>query len=192
MATNTANYNIRKPDPIDEVDVATDLGAPYDTIDSNLKRVDDAALAAVTSRWNRQVDQAGTLFTTSGATEADVAKLQILSIPIVLGTTYHFRVKLLGINPSVAGDDFQVRVRRTTAVSGPELSKFPNFIRGINLDHPLELHGFWVSTVNATESFFVSIARAFGTGVVSINGDGFTQFEMWTDPPTVTNTVKVT
>lgn len=193
MATSTANYGLRKPAPADTVDVTTDLATPYDTIDTNLKRVDEASLASRVSRWNRKVLQAGILFTTpNSSAETDVPKLALSSIPIVNGTLYHFLVRLSIINPSVVNDDFQVHIRRTTAVTGTEIEKYPNFVKAVNLDHIFELHGFWIADIaTGNESFFVSIHRAFGTGVCTVQGDGLTKFSMWADPPTVTSTVEV-
>ncbi len=46
MATTTTNYVLRKPAAADVVNVTTDISDSMDTIDSNLKRVDDAATAA--------------------------------------------------------------------------------------------------------------------------------------------------
>lgn len=45
MATTTTNYSLRKPASSDVVNVTTDISDSMDTIDSNLKRVDDAATA---------------------------------------------------------------------------------------------------------------------------------------------------
>jgi hypothetical protein len=43
VATTTTNYSLRKPASSDVVNVTTDISDSMDTIDSNLKRVDDAA-----------------------------------------------------------------------------------------------------------------------------------------------------
>lgn len=43
MATFTTNYSLRKPATTDFITVTTDVNDSMDTIDSNLKRVDDAA-----------------------------------------------------------------------------------------------------------------------------------------------------
>lgn len=43
MATNTPNYQLRKPDPGDTVNVTTDISDSMDTIDTELKAVSDVA-----------------------------------------------------------------------------------------------------------------------------------------------------
>lgn len=43
MATTTTNYGLRKPATTDFITVGTDINDSMDTIDSNLKRVDNAA-----------------------------------------------------------------------------------------------------------------------------------------------------
>ena len=42
MATNTPNYNLKKPDPTDFIQVA-DLNGNFDIIDTKIKEVADAA-----------------------------------------------------------------------------------------------------------------------------------------------------
>lgn len=193
MATSTARYNLRQPEDVDSVDTLIDIATPYATIDSNLARVDDAVLGTETSRWNRRVDQAGTLFTTSSNTEADIAKLAITGINIKKDRCYHFLARVYGINPTVVNDDFYIRIRRTTAVTGTEILKQANFIDVTFLDHVLQLSGFWVPTVDiASENFYVSIKREVGSGAISIIGDSQSMLSMWVDPPTITNTQLVT
>ena len=193
MATDTTNYHLRKPDPADTVNVATDLGTPYDTIDTNMKRIDDAAMAAITpNRWVRCVSAAGNYVTTSGNTELELTKLGINSINVVTGQLYNFYGKLMGINPTVANDDYQVRVKTgSTFGTSTERALVPTFVDVAFVTHALPIFGYWKADVTATLNFYVSIQRPVGTGTITIQGDRTTFFKMWLDPTGSTDYVEL-
>lgn len=198
MATNTTRYGLRKPDTTDSVNITTDIATPYDTIDTNLARVDDAVLGTEITRWNRGLSGVGTVYTTSGSTELNMPKLSISSINIVLGRTYHFSGHLYA-DGTTDGDFFNVLVRRTTALTGPTLLAVPVHI---TLPTPgfavnFKFDGHWVATSNnASDSLHVSVARAAGSsGIANIQGSGTgdgrnSQFNVTVDPPSITNTVE--
>ena len=57
MATNTPNYQLRKPAGSDLVNVVTDIGDNMDDIDTNLKRVDDYTLLKPLARLRQEAAQ---------------------------------------------------------------------------------------------------------------------------------------
>lgn len=96
MSTNTPNYQLLKPDPTENVNVVSQINDNYDTIDTELKRVDDVAAAdgvwtAYTPVWasvsNPQpVIGNGTLL----ARYARVKKLIYIKLRLVMGSTTTF------------------------------------------------------------------------------------------------------
>lgn len=185
MATLTPNYGLRKPDPADTVNVATDLNTPYDTIDTQLKRVDDAALAATSpNRWVRVVSAAGNYLTTSSNTELELPKLGVNNLSVVTGQLYNFAGKIQLINPTVNNDDFQVRIRTGTSfATSTERQMIPMMVDVSGLQHAIIISGYWKATITTSPlNFYVSIQRAVGTGTGTVGGDSATFFKMWLDP----------
>lgn len=189
----TTRYGLRQPTPPDTVNVTTDISDPYQTIDTNLARVDDAVLATEVTRWNRQVDAAFIIISGVTNTEVDITKATINNINVKNGRTYHFRARVYVADSTVDKDLFFLRVRKTSVPAGTELCKFGNVVKKVGFEETFILEGFWVATADiAAESFHLTIKREAGTGSIDVLGDGLTQFEMWTDPPTITDTQKVT
>jgi hypothetical protein len=92
MATDTTNYQLRKPATSDNVIVLTDVSDNMDTIDTELKRVDDVAAAhgvwaeyAVT--WASSGTQPALGNGTLEARYAQVGKLVHIRLRLVIGTT---------------------------------------------------------------------------------------------------------
>lgn len=109
-----------------------------------------------------------TALTASASVETDIPKLQILNLSVTNGVLYRFNY-WLNLASSVATQDFfEIRLRRTNALVGPQVSSTPHFTTGNNTMSRLATF-YWVATSTGLQSFFVSFIRIGGTGNLQVS-----------------------
>lgn len=123
----------------------------------------------------RIISSAGTIVTTSGTTEANIPNLAIPTIPVLNGAFYTFSLQVYGTY-SAASNSFLFRVRETTALSGAVITSAPLVTVVAAFDDTKTIVLPWKSTSTTTKSFFVSVQRIAGAGLVNIVGDLKTAF----------------
>lgn len=115
----------------------------------------------------------GRRVTNSSTTTTEVGVLRIDDIPITGGRTYKISTSCISINTTVNGDIVSANVRYTTDGSTPTTSSaaiggLGQYIpsAAIGLAHPFI--GYYFPTADETFSVLLSVARASGTGSVSL------------------------
>lgn len=136
-----------------------------------------------------RVTQVGTI-TSSGATntEVNIPKLAMTGRRVRSGTYYILHLSLFG-QSSVNADDYQIRVREDTALTGNVIGDF-RWVDGsepvVNSQRTWE--GVWkCGADNTNKSFFISVTRLLGTGQLDVQGD--TKSAWWIEETTPDTTV---
>jgi hypothetical protein len=136
---------------------------------------------------------AGIITSSSAGTEVNVPKLAMTGKRVKSGTYYILHLSIFG-QSSVNADDYSIKVREDTALSGNTIADF----RWINGSEPIvnsqrTWEGIWKCTAdNTNKSFFISVQRLLGTGQLDVQGDNHTGWwieettadsAVWTDVP---------
>jgi hypothetical protein len=117
------------------------------------------------------------IITSSGATntEVNIPKMAMSGRRVVSGTVYVIHANIQG-QSSVNADDYQIRIREDTALSGNVIADW-RWIDGsaaVVNDQRCWL-AYWKCTATSTnKSFFVSVTRLLGTGQLDVQGDSKT------------------
>lgn len=127
----------------------------------------------------RVMSGAGVQYTTAGTTELDMVKMRIENYRVKSGGWYIFWVKLSAQFGS-GTDSFNIRVRKDTALSGTIVANFEWIGQVAGFTHTI-LSGIpWQASADDTDAdFYVSVQRAAGANVLSVNGDERSSF--WID-----------
>jgi len=130
----------------------------------------------------------GIITSSSGTTEVNVPKLAMTGRRVKSGTYYVLHLSLFG-QGSVNADDFSIKVREDTALSGNAIADF-RWVVGqeavVNAQRTWE--GLWKCTAdNTNKSFFISVQRLLGTGQLDIQGDVHTSW--WIEETTADSAV---
>jgi hypothetical protein len=147
----------------------------------------NAALGVIVGRV---LTQAGTYFTTSAATVADLPKLTISDLAVTAGRWYEFSIRIQG-NASVANDQFSFKVR-TAAAGGTVLAEMRYQVGNVTAftDQKI-LKRYWKApTTNSAMDFYVSVERTAGSGTLAIHGQSESYFSI-TDVGDVASIVEV-
>lgn len=135
---------------------AADLNAAF--ADDAVKLMDAVNISAT-----------GGLYTTSGTTELDIGRLAHTSIAIDASRLYRTDVQMITTR-TVASDEFELRIRQGTAVSGTLLASRPAYAAPTTNGHLVKVSLLWVPASSTTTTVFLSIVRATGTGTLSVFG----------------------
>lgn len=112
----------------------------------------------------------GTLYTTSGSTELDIGRLANVNVGLISGQFYRNDIYLITTR-TTAADEFLVRLRQGTPVSGTLLAE--EIIYGEASTSGQEaiapLLWSWASA-NVTTTLYLSVARNSGGGTMSVFG----------------------
>jgi hypothetical protein len=121
-----------------------------------------------------RVTAAGSIATTSGTTELDLAKYQLTGLTLVAGRYYIVRPRI-AFTKTVAGDVFDVRLRANTAVSGTMIGLVSDLGSGVAAGSE-EAPMMFLGSASYT-SLYVSVVRISGTGTLTYLGTngGFTR-----------------
>jgi hypothetical protein len=115
------------------------------------------------------ISAAGVINTTAGTTELNIPKLALGPIPQVNGGLYRFEPRLI-VQNSVGTDDFELRLRRDTALTGTIVKSW--FLYGpqhVGVHH-WQIWADIPATVTEDVNYFVSLRRTAGTGTLSLYG----------------------
>lgn len=117
-----------------------------------------------------EVGTAGSIGTTSGTTELNIAKLQLGPVALVAGGLYRWDARLT-LQASVTTDTFEMRIRRDTAVTGTLITSMqiqaPN---NLGVTTFVGWDSFISSVVDPAVTYFTSLVRTSGTGTLNIFG----------------------
>lgn len=140
-----------------------------------------------------RVITAGIITSSSGTTEVNIPKLAMTGKRVKSGTYYILHLSIFG-QGSVNSDDFSIKVREDTALSGNTIADFRWVVGNeqvVNSQRTWE--GIWKCAAdNNSKSFFISVQRLLGTGQLDIQGDVHTGWwieettadsAVWTDVP---------
>jgi hypothetical protein len=156
-------------------------------------RWDGAALVHERIIGGVRVLTAGIVTSSSAGTEVNIPKLAMTGRRVKSGTYYIIHLSLFG-QGSVNSDDFSIKVREDTSLTGNTIADF-RWVVGqeavVNSQRSWE--GIWKCTAdNTNKSFFISMVRLLGTGQLDIQGDNHTGWwleettadsAVWTDVP---------
>ncbi len=147
----------------------------------------NAALGVVVART---LTQAGTYFTTSGTTLADLPKLAINDFAITAGRWYEFTARVQA-NASTANDQFIFKVR-TAPAGGTVLAELRYQVANITgaTDQKAMKRLWKATTTDPAADFYVSVERTAGSGTLAIQGAGETYFSI-TDIGDIASVVEV-
>jgi hypothetical protein len=151
-------------------------------------RWDGAALVHERIIGGIRVTQAGIITSSNAGTEVNIPKLSMTARRVRAGTYYILHLSLFG-QSSVNSDDYSIKVREDTALSGNMIADF-RWIDGseavVNSQRSWE--GVWKCTAdNTNKSFFISVQRLLGTGVLDVQGDSHTSW--WIEETTADSAV---
>lgn len=113
---------------------------------------------------------AGSLAVTSGTTELNISQLALGPVAVNTANLYKLAVRMIG-QQSVALDEFLVRIRRDTALTGALVAEW-------NVYAPVTTQGFlftsWSDFVpavtNPAVQYFFSVVRTSGSGTLTVYG----------------------
>lgn len=127
----------------------------------------------------RVMSTAGIQYTTSGTTELDVTKLRIENYRVKSGGWYIFWVKL-SAQFNGAGDSFNIRIRRDTALSGTVVANFEWIGQVAGFTQTVTMGIPWQAPADDADfDVYVSTQRIAGASTMAINGDERSAF--WID-----------
>jgi hypothetical protein len=116
---------------------------------------------------------AATTVTTSGATELDLGRLAHLNVAVRANQTYLHTITL-NTSRTVAGDEFELRLRQGTALVGTILATSMDWGKPSTAGQPTRADLLWTPAADATTSVYLSVVRnSGGTGTLSVY---FSQF----------------
>jgi hypothetical protein len=171
----TANFAFPYPVSTNAPDVPVDIKALAEAVDTSLLPV-SATATSLANLVGKRVTAAGVIHAAVGGTEVNITKLAATAA-IITGSYYRLRARVYVSAPSAtSSDDYFVRIRRTTALTGTVVADQPNFIDVPGVDHVLDLDTVWKADVSGSTQFFVSLQRLAGTGTVDVVGDSKTNF----------------
>jgi len=132
------------------------------------------------------------IITSSGATntEVNIPKMAMSGRRVVSGTIYVIHANIQG-QSSVNADDYQIRIREDTALSGNVIADW-RWIDGsaaVVNDQRCWLAYWKCGATNTNKSFFVSVTRLLGTGQLDVQGDSKTVW--WIEEHTADTSVWV-
>jgi len=128
------------------------------------KTLDDASIAV-----------AGGLGTTSGATELNIAKLALGPVSVNTANLYSLQARII-CSQSAATDEFLMRIRRDTALTGALVAEFNMYAPGTTNGFLFTSWSDFVPAVNNTAvSYYFSFLRFAGAGTLSVWGQLNTQ-----------------
>lgn len=117
-----------------------------------------------------QVGTAGVVVGGIGATETNVAQMRLGPVDLVAGGLYYFDVSLI-FQQTVTTDEFTMRIRRDTALTGTLVSEWGLYVALTTAGTRRSLwKDFTSSVADPAVQFFCSFIRTAGTGTVSIYG----------------------
>jgi hypothetical protein len=142
-----------------------------------------------------RVTQAGAITTSSAGTEVNIPKLSITGMRVKAGTYYEVHLTVFG-QATTLSDDFSIKFREDTALTGPLMSTGVDFRWIVAAAAAVNDQRTWVGiwkcgADNTSKSIFVSVQRLLGTGTIDIQGDSHTFLMIkesagagvWTDVP---------
>lgn len=173
----TPIYGLRYQVPSDSPDGAT-LGLNLASdVEDELVRID---AAAATTNANLTAGLEGRLQlidavecnvaatqVSSAAVELDLPRLAMPSIPFVSGALYRLDVGIIN-SRSVVSDEYCVRLRHTTAVSGTLLGETMGWTESGTAGRWISGFIFFDAPSTATLNLFLSVVRTGGTGAITI------------------------
>lgn len=117
-----------------------------------------------------EMGQAGTLAVTAGTTELNVPKLALGPAALVNGGLYHWDVRMT-LQMSVGTDEFDMIIRRNTALTGPVVSDWVIY-RSNNTAGFLFVtwDDFPSAALDPAVNYFTSFQRLSGTGTLTVFG----------------------
>lgn len=113
---------------------------------------------------------AGVQYTTSGAAELSMPKLQMSNVTIEANRPYFFGMTLL-LQTTVSLDTCWVRIRQNTALTGTELVLGRITIPVLSRDLTFSMLLPWKPAAGGVMTFHTSIVRGAGSGVESVYGN---------------------
>lgn len=148
---------------------------------TGLYRWSGAAWVSEDKLANRVMTGAGIQYGSITGTEVDIAKLGSTGVPIVINRTYRFVVDLFGAT-GTASTQYAIRVRRGSPLTGTLLAEWLWVPVVAGVDEHVHYERKWTApTTNATDAFYVSVARTAGTGTGQVYGAGGTSLGIYVD-----------
>ena len=113
---------------------------------------------------------AGVLATTSGTTELNVSQFALGPVAVDTANLYKLAVRIIG-SQTVATDEFFCRIRRDTPVTGTLIAEWVMYAPGTTAGFLFTSFADFVpSADNPAINYYLSVARAVGTGVLNVWG----------------------
>ena len=123
---------------------------------------------------------------TSGTTELDLARLAMPGILLETGWLYMADLHIIN-SRSVAGDEFDFRLRRDTAASGTLLGSAASWAESSTTGRLFDGRVFFTATGGSVD-LFVSVVRTSGSGTLTVHYTSFsgaarTSVSLWRVAP---------
>ena len=137
---------------------------------------DGTVWVADTSVAGRILAAAGTAHVDVAGTEVNITKLAIDNYRVRQNSFYIFNVRLY-LSGGTAGEDFFIRVRKDTPLSGTVVADTPVFVPATAFDFTWTTALPWKAPADDTDAdFYLSLQRVVGANSVDVIGDSKSAF----------------
>lgn len=150
----------------------TDFPPGFIPTDADFAAIEAGSIDNITLD-SSEVSTVGAINSTITTTETNITKMASGLVTVTAGDLIGFDIKAI-LQNSIASDEFYLRIRKGTAVSGTLVQQItvyrPNHTAGYQLTTWID----WPCSATETTNFYVSLVRATGTGNLTVYGQSGT------------------